>query len=47
MRLVRSTNLLLGFGPYAKGIPAETPVNSYTDVTPNVLGAYKVGARME
>ena len=46
-RLERSTNLLLGFEPYADGIPADPPVNSYTDDTPNVLGAYKVGVRRE
>ena len=47
MRLERSTNLLLGFEPYADGIPADPPMNTYTDETPNVLGAYKVGVRME
>ena len=46
-RLERSTNLLLGFEPYADGIPADPPMNTYTDDTPNVLGAYKVGVRME
>lgn len=46
-RLERSTNLLLGFEPYADSIPADPPMNTYTDETPNVLGAYKVGVRME
>ena len=34
-------------GSGADDIPADSPVNSYTDGTPNVLGAYKVGVRME
>ena len=46
-RLERSTNLLLGFEPYVNNIPADPPMNTYTDETPNVLGAYKVGVRME
>ncbi len=46
-RLERSTNLLLGFEPYVNDIPADPPMNTYTDETPNVVGAYKVGVRME
>ena len=46
-RLERTTNLLLDFEPLATDIPADPPVNSYTDATPNVVGAYKVGVRME
>ena len=46
-RLERSTNLLLDFEPLVNDLPAHPPVNSYTDETPNVLGAYKVGVRME
>ena len=47
MRLERTTNLLLDFEPLANDIPADPPVNSYTDAVPNVLGVYKVGVRME
>ena len=46
-RLERTTDLLLDFEPLATDIPADPPVNSYTDATPNVVGAYKVGVRME
>ncbi len=46
-RLERTTNLLLDFEPLVDDLPADPPVNTYTDGTPNVLGAYKVGVRME
>ena len=46
-RLERTTNLLLDFEPLVNDLPADPPVNSYTDDTPNVLGVYKVGVRME
>ena len=46
-RLERTTNLLLDFEPLATDIPADPPVNSYTDATPNAVGAYRVGVRRE
>lgn len=46
-RLDRSTNLLLDFEPLANNIPADTPVNTYTDETPNAVGGYRVGVRRE
>ena len=46
-RLERSTNLLLGFEHYVNDIPADPPMNSYTDDTPNVVGGYRIGVRME
>ena len=46
-RLERTTNLMLDFEPLVNDLPADPPVNSYTDDTPNVIGVYKVGVRME
>ncbi len=46
-RLERTTNLLLDFEPLVNDLPADPPENSYTDDTPNVIGVYKVGVRME
>ena len=46
-RLERTTNLLLGFEPYVNDIPADPPMNTYTDDTPNAVGVYKVRVRMK